>query len=214
MRVEGVGGDTLPQAACMRVEEGALNPRVDCPTTPLLTMFIGTRYEKLFPVSSWRAFRNFKWPGTSQSLWSLHKNESMHEGWGGGTWPQGRLSPPPPLLTMFIGTRYEKLFPASSWRAFRNFKWPGSSQSLWSLHKNESMHEGWGGGCTLPQGRLSHHLPMLTMFIATRYEKLFPASSWRAFRNFKWPGSSQSLWSLHKNESMHEGWGGGHFTPG
>ena len=41
------------------------------------------------------------------------------------------------------------------WGAFRNFKWPGSSQSLRSLHKNESIHEGWRGGDTLPQGRLS-----------------------------------------------------------
>ena len=139
-------GDTLPR--------GRLS-------TPLLTMFIGTRYEKLFPASSWRAFRNFKWPGSSQSLWSLNKNESIHEGWGGGgdTLPQGACMrveegalnprvdcPTTPLLTMFIGTRYEKLFPVSSWRAFRNFKWPGTSQSLWSLNKNESIHEGWGGG--------------------------------------------------------------------
>ena len=38
--------------AYMRTEGGTLYPGVDCPTTPLLTMFIGTRYEKLFPVSS------------------------------------------------------------------------------------------------------------------------------------------------------------------
>ena len=158
-------------------------------------MFIGT--EKLFPASSWRAFRNFKWPGSSQSLWSLHKNESIHEGWsGGGTLPRGRL---------------EKLFPASAWKAFRNFKWPGSSQSLWSLHKNESIHEG-GGGDTLLWGRLSP--PPFTVFIRTRYEKLFSVSSWRAFRNFKWPDSSQSLLSLlHKNESIHEGCVGGDTLP-
>ena len=132
-------------------------------------MFIGTRYEELFPASSWRAFRNFfKWPGSSKSLWSLHKNERIHEGWGGDTLPRGRLPPPPtppptPLLTMFIGTRFEKLFPASSWRAFRKFKWPGSSQSLWSLHKNESIHEGWGGGDTLPRGRLSPPPRLLTL---------------------------------------------------
>ena len=47
-----------------------------------------------------------------------------------------------------------------------------------------------------------------------KWEKLFLASSWRAFRNFKWPGSSQSLWSLHKNESMRGGGGGGQFTLG
>ena len=51
----------IKMKACMRDEGGgALYPRVDCPTTPLLTTFIGTRYEKLFPVSSCRAFRNFK----------------------------------------------------------------------------------------------------------------------------------------------------------
>ena len=77
---------------------------------------------------------------------------------GGGHFSTGVDCPPlPPLppLTMFIGTRYEKLFPASFWRAFRNFKWPGSSQSLWSLYKNESIQEGWGGVGTLPRGRLS-----------------------------------------------------------
>ena len=75
---------------------------------------------------------------------------------------RGHFIPPLPLLTMFI----EKLFPASSWRAFRNFKWPGFYHSLWSLHKNEGMHDGLGCVCggggrgravvvTLPQGRVS-----------------------------------------------------------
>ena len=87
----------IKMKAYMKVEGGTLYPGVDCPHHPLLTMFIGTRYEKLFPASSWRAFRNFQWPGFSQSLRSLHKNESIHEGWGGGgTSPRGRLSPPPP----------------------------------------------------------------------------------------------------------------------
>ena len=38
-------------------------------------------------------------------------------GEGGDTLPWGRLSPPPyhrQILTMFIGTRYEKLFPLHS----------------------------------------------------------------------------------------------------
>ena len=41
LRLEGVGG-------------GTLYPGVDCPPWPptLLTMFIGTKYEKLFPASS------------------------------------------------------------------------------------------------------------------------------------------------------------------
>ena len=59
---------------------------------------------KLFPASSWRAFGNFKWPGSSQSLWPLYKNESIRVLRGGGTLPCGRLSPPPRLLT-FLGTR-------------------------------------------------------------------------------------------------------------
>ena len=166
---EGWGGvDTLPR--------GRLSPPHWPPPTSL-TMFIGTRYEKLFSVSSWKAFRNFKWPGSSQSLWSLHKNESIHEGWGGGTLNPGVDCPPHPCLLTFLGTRLEKLYPASSWRAFRNFKWPGSSQSLWSLHKNGSIHEGWGGGTgdSLPRGRLSP--PPLTLFTGTRCEKLFSVSS-------------------------------------
>ena len=116
-------------------------------------MFIGTRYEKLFPASSWRAFRNFKWPGSFQSLWSLHKMKAYMriEGGGGTLFPRVDCSTTP-LLTMFIGTRYETLFPVSSWRAFRNFKWPGPSQSLWSLHKNESILEGWVGGGALYPG--------------------------------------------------------------
>ena len=85
----------------IKVEVGggveALYPGVDCPHLPHVNSDYVYRDEiwELFPVSSWRAFRNFKWPGSSQSLWSLHKNESIHEGWGGGvTFPWGRLSPP------------------------------------------------------------------------------------------------------------------------
>ena len=72
---------------------------------------------------------------------------------GGNTLPRGRASPPPPDL-LFAGTRYASLFAVSSRGTFRNFKWPGSSQSLLTLHKNESIHEGRAGG-TLPRGRLS-----------------------------------------------------------
>ena len=99
------GGGTLPWG------------RVSPSTTGKFWLFIRTRYEKLFPVSSWWAFRNFKRSGSSQSLLSLHKNESIHEGWGGDTLPWCRLSPPRyhrQILTMFIGTRYEKLFPQLS----------------------------------------------------------------------------------------------------
>ena len=42
----------IKMKAYMRVERGILYPVVDCPPPPSLTMFIGTRYEKLFPVSS------------------------------------------------------------------------------------------------------------------------------------------------------------------
>ena len=142
MRVDGCvcgrGGGTWPRGWLFLPPD----------THTLLTMFIGTRYGKLFTASSWWAFRNFKWPGSSQSLWSLHKSENIDEGWGGwGVTFYPRVDClARPLLTMVIGTRYKKLFPASSWRAFRNFKWPGSSQSLLSLHKNETIDEGCGVG--------------------------------------------------------------------
>ena len=40
----------IKMKAYMRVERGTLYPGVDCP--PLLTMFLETRYEKLFQASS------------------------------------------------------------------------------------------------------------------------------------------------------------------
>ena len=139
---------------------------------------------KLFPASSWRTFRNFKWPGSSQSLWSLHKNESIHEGWGGDTLPLGRFPPPPPPPTTDYVHRDEIWEIVSSILLKgiedRNFKRSRSSQSLLSLHKNESIHEGWGGWYTLIWGRLSpppYHRQILTKFIGTRYEKLFPLHS-------------------------------------
>ena len=96
----------IKMKACMRVEwGGALYPGVDCPLPPL-TLFIGTIHEKLFSVSWWRASRNFKWPGSSQSLWSLHKNESMHEGCeGGGTLYPGVDCHPTPTIDY---ARYKK----------------------------------------------------------------------------------------------------------
>ena len=42
----------IKMKAYMRVEGGTLYPWVDCPPTPTLIMFIGTRQEKLFPASS------------------------------------------------------------------------------------------------------------------------------------------------------------------
>ena len=44
----------IKMKAYMRDEGGALYPGVDCPplSLPLLNMFTGTRYEKLFSVSS------------------------------------------------------------------------------------------------------------------------------------------------------------------
>ena len=42
----------------------------------------------------------------------IKMNACMKFEGGGDTLPRGRLSPQ--LLTMFIGTRHEKLFPASS----------------------------------------------------------------------------------------------------
>ena len=42
------------------------------------------------------AFRNFNWPGSSHSLWSLHKKRKHTWGlWGGDTLPRDRLSPTP-----------------------------------------------------------------------------------------------------------------------
>ena len=60
----------------------------------------------------------------------------MHEGWRGKEIDCPPTTPPPnprypQILTMFIETRWEKLFSVSSWRAFRNFKWPSSFHSLY-----------------------------------------------------------------------------------
>ena len=120
------------------------------PPLPLLTMFIGTRQEKLFPASSWRAFRNFKWPGSSQSLWSLYINERIHEGWvcvwGGDTLPQGRLPPPPPPLTICFQHPLEGHSETSNGQAFL---------IPFDHYIKMKVCTMVGGGVTLPQGRVS-----------------------------------------------------------
>ena len=89
----------IKKKAYMRVEVGweeTLYPGVDFPPPlPLIEYVHRDEIGELFPASSWRAFRNFKWPGSSQSLWSLHKNESIQEGMD--TLPQGVDCPPPPI---------------------------------------------------------------------------------------------------------------------
>ena len=146
---------------------GTLYPGVDCPP-PLkkkkkLTMFIETRYEKLFPVASWRAFRNLKWPGSSQSLWSLHKNESIHEGWGGGG---GTLYPGvdclhPPTDYVHRDEIWE-IVSSILMKGIQKLQMTRICSIPLSWHKNENIHEGWGGwGDTLPRGRLSPHPPSI-----------------------------------------------------
>ena len=83
--------------AYMRVEGGgALYPGVDCFQYPL---------EGHSETSNGQALLN--------PFDHYIKMKGYMRVQGGDTLPRGRLSPPP-LLTMFIGTRYEKLFPASS----------------------------------------------------------------------------------------------------
>ena len=54
------------------------------------------RYEKLFSVSSWSAFWNFKWPGSSQSLLSFCKMKAYMMVGGRGHFTPGQIVPPPP----------------------------------------------------------------------------------------------------------------------
>ena len=77
---------------------------------------------------------------------------------GGDTLPRGRLPPPPPPLTMFIGTRQEKLFQhpleghseTSNDQADHYIKMKACTVVyVWGAGG------GGGQGVTLPQGRVS-----------------------------------------------------------
>ena len=70
--VEGVGG-------------GALYHGVECPPLPQVNSDCVHRDEIWEIVSSilLKGIKKLQLPGSSQSLFSLRKNESIHEGWGG-----------------------------------------------------------------------------------------------------------------------------------
>ena len=119
---------------------------------------------------------------------------------GGGTLPRGRLSLPPTdyvhrdeigeIVSSILLEGIHKL----------------QMTRLFSLHKNESIHEVWGGGDTLPRGKLPPP-PRIDYVHRDEIGEIVSSILLMGIedRNFKRSGSSQSLLSLHKNESIHEG---------
>ena len=118
---------------------GTLHPGVDCPPLPQANIDYVHRDEIM---------RNcFQYP--LEGLSETSNNQALLIPFI-ITWKWGKVSP----------STTGKFWLYSYGRAFRNFKWSGSSQSLLSLHKNESIHEVWGEWgllVTSPRGRDMKH---------------------------------------------------------